>query len=177
MVLPYEAPKQRAPAAVRSHVKQILQQLLPDEAQRNTTMMLYAYTGFTLSNPEKVIAQLQGDGNNGKTKLKDITDIVYSVYSHILVDQMLDVGTRVGEIQSWPDSAHGKRWIWQDEATAKKDMDGCKMKWLSGGGDVTACLPYKACSPSPPRTSSGWRAMIMPSSSRWTKPCRTASST
>lgn len=50
-----------------------------------------------------------------------------------MVDKMLDVGNATGEILQWPSQFHGVRWLWQDELTAEKAMDGCKVKRYSGG--------------------------------------------
>jgi phage/plasmid-associated DNA primase len=141
-VLDYEAPNRPAPLRAKSDVKQMLQKLFPDEGQRNTIMMHYAYTGFTVDNVEKTVVQIQGDGNNGKSTLMQITNIVFGAYSQVMVDKMLDVRTNAGEIMMWPITFHGKRWLWQDESTAKKAMDGCKVKRYSGGTGLCTRVPY-----------------------------------
>jgi hypothetical protein len=127
---------------MKSHVRRMLRELMPEEVQRNTVMMAYAYSGLTIDNIAKMVAQIQGDGNNGKSTLMQITQIVFSVYSQAMVDKMLDVGTASGEVLVWPVSFHGKRWLWQDESTAKKAMDGCKVKRYSGGTGLCSRIPY-----------------------------------
>jgi hypothetical protein len=36
----------------------MLRELMPEEAQRNTVMMAYAYSGFTIDSIAKMVAQI-----------------------------------------------------------------------------------------------------------------------
>jgi hypothetical protein len=127
------------PEATQFLKKRIIERLYPEEALRLEVMKLFAVIMFTTRNADKMIMELYGNGNNGKTTLIECLAEVFPgfVYSASAQDLTYSPENNADKAEPWKIRAMGCRLLHVDEPKHGKPLDGSLLKLIRGGGKVS----------------------------------------
>jgi len=136
------APSHASTPGGKNWMRTKINQLFPEENARIEVMRRFAETGFTTTNKDKYVVQLNGDGDNGKSTLATIAKTVWPQYNETVVPNSLNAGRQTSKISTWAIKFHGARWVWQDEGTCDGVLDACLIKKIRGGAALQGRIPY-----------------------------------
>lgn len=117
----------------------IIERLYPEEALRIEVMKRFAVIMFTTRNADKMIMELYGNGNNGKTTLIECLAETFPgfVYSASAQDLTWSPDNNADKPEPWKIRAMGCRLLHVDEPKHGKPLDGSLFKLIRGGGKVS----------------------------------------
>jgi phage/plasmid-associated DNA primase len=138
--VPYDYdPSMRCDEASHFLRERIIKRLYPEEALRIEVMKRFAVIMFTTRNADKLIMELYGNGNNGKTTLIECLAEVFPgfVYSAAAQDLTYLPDNNADKPEPWKIRAMGSGLIHVDEPKHGKPLDGSLLKLIRGGDKVS----------------------------------------
>jgi hypothetical protein len=131
----------------KEHIKDILEQIFPEDALRNSVIKEFAQAFFE-GRPElgKFFVQHWGKTHSGKTTVKEILVTAFPDWFVVLDPEHLCMSGNKSSAdapQLWKMNAMGKRGLFCEEPKADGKFDSALLKALRGGGAITGRNLYE----------------------------------